>query len=459
MISTSVPIGAFDNTLSPIVEIQELDAITLVPTGNIIARVTKTSGPDQIQVLLGQYLLNWNPWKYPLKLHGRYRLSVLLCARVLGFINVYVAADAIELLTVDTKQFVGAVLNGTLGIPFFLNRCAASACTTSSACLNTATCDPWTGISTTAANGTTCDDGNACTQGDACQNGTCTGAPIVCVATDQCHTAGTCDRATGHCSNPQAPAGTACDDGNACTRNDSCWDGACVGANPVTCAATDQCHTAGSCDPATGHCSNPQAPAGTACDDGNACTRSDSCWDGACVGANPVTCTAADACHQAGACDPATGHCSNPLAPNGISCNDGNACTRSDSCQNGACVGSAPVVCTNGDPCQSGGSCDPATGTCSTAAAADGTPCNDGNACTRTDTCQAGRCVGANPVACSGGGGPCKLAGSCDPSNGSCSSGNAPDGAACTVDGPCGGERLHPRRVRWRQVLTPPHLP
>ena len=33
-------------------------------------------------------------------------------------------------------------------------------------------------------------------------------------------------------------------------------------------------------------------------------------------------------------------------------------------------------------------------------AKANGTGCNDGNACTQTDTCQAGTCTGANPVAC-----------------------------------------------------------
>ncbi|MFO0755921.1 MAG: DNRLRE domain-containing protein [Byssovorax sp.] len=124
----------------------------------------------------------------------------------------------------------------------------------------------------------------------------------------------------GACVHPAAAGGTACNDGNACTLSDSCQAGACVGASPKTCVASDQCHVAGTCDPATGACSNPTAAEGTSCNDGNACTLSDSCQAGSCVGASPVVCAATDACHAAGACDPATGACSNPTAP---CCSDG----------------------------------------------------------------------------------------------------------------------------------------
>ncbi|HMG20952.1 MAG TPA: hypothetical protein VK607_06530, partial [Kofleriaceae bacterium] len=37
-----------------------------------------------------------------------------------------------------------------------------------------------------------------------------------------------------------------------------------------------------------------------------------------------VTCTASDACHAAGTCDPATGTCSNPAVADGTACSDGN---------------------------------------------------------------------------------------------------------------------------------------
>src|SRR5207247_2367401 len=136
---------------------------------------------------------------------------------------------------------------------------------------------------------------------DTCQAGACVGAnPVVCTAADQCHTAGTYDRTAGGCSNPAKPNGTSCNDANACTQSDTCQAGACVGANPVVCTAANQCHTAGTCDPTTGTCSNPAKLNGAPCYDGDACTRSDTCQAGACVGANPVVCTASDQCHTAG---------------------------------------------------------------------------------------------------------------------------------------------------------------
>jgi uncharacterized protein DUF1554 len=74
------------------------------------------------------------------------------------------------------------------------------------------------------------------------------------------------------------------------------------------------------CDPITKICSNVPVTDGTACDDGDACTQVDTCVAGSCTGADPVQCAAADACHLPGACDPATGTCSNPIAADGT-CN------------------------------------------------------------------------------------------------------------------------------------------
>ena len=169
--------------------------------------------------------------------------------------------------------------------------------------------------------------------------------------------------------------------------------GACVGGTAVTCTAVDACHVSGACNPATGACSTPAAANGTACNDGNACTNGDSCQAGACVG-TAVTCVAADACHVVGTCNPATGLCSTPAAVNGTACNDGNACTSGDSCQAGACVSGAAVTCAAADACHVVGTCNPATGVCSTPAAANGTACSDGNACTSSDSCQGGVCTG-----------------------------------------------------------------
>jgi hypothetical protein len=238
----------------------------------------------------------------------------------------------------------------------------------------------------------------------------CTG--VVCVAYDQCHVAGVCNPATGLCSNPTATDGTACNDGNACTQTDVCQSGVCVGGNPVVCNPLDQCHVAGVCNPATGTCSNPTAANGTACNDGNACTLIDVCESGVCTGGNPVVCHALDQCHRAGVCNPATGMCSNPAATDGTACNDGNACTQTDVCQSGVCVGGNPVVCNALDQCHVAGVCDPTTGMCSNPTAANGTACNDGNACTLIDVCESGVCTGGNPVVCA--------VGTCNPATGQC---------------------------------------
>src|SRR5262249_7137362 len=105
-----------------------------------------------------------------------------------------------------------------------------------------------------------------------------------------------CNAGTGLCAaTPSQPDGSPCNDDNACTQTDTCQAGVCTGANPVVCAAPDQCHLVGTCDPGTGMCSAPVAKAdGSACDDGDACTQADSCQAGACTGANPVVCVTPD---------------------------------------------------------------------------------------------------------------------------------------------------------------------
>ena len=311
-------------------------------------------------------------------------------------------------------------------------------CVAADDCHNAGVCQPSTGTCTQPVKpiGTPCNDGNTCTQNDTCNRGVCSGTSVVCAASDQCHAAGTCDPATGACSNPAKPDGTTCSDGNACTQTDTCRAGACVGAQPVVCSAADQCHAAGTCDPATGTCSSPARPNGTPCDDGSACTRPDTCQAGVCTGANAGACAAPDQCHTAGTCDPATGTCTNPAKPDGTACNDGNPCTQTDTCQSGTCVGTKPVVCAASDQCHTAGVCDPATGTCSSPPKPDGTACDDGNACTLTDTCQTGVCRGVNPVVCAVLD-QCHAVGTCNPATGACSNPEKPNGAACDDGSAC----------------------
>jgi N-acetylneuraminic acid mutarotase len=146
------------------------------------------------------------------------------------------------------------------------------------------------------SNNADCDDSNAAVHpggievcngvDDDCDGTVDNGGNALCATGIPCFV-DTCQGAA-RCSHVRATNGTVCDDGNACTRTDVCQSGLCVGANPVACSASDQCHVAGSCNPATGSCSNPAAPDGTTCDDGNACTAGDACRGGACTG-SPVS--------------------------------------------------------------------------------------------------------------------------------------------------------------------------
>jgi len=79
------------------------------------------------------------------------------------------------------------------------------------------------------------------------------------------------------------------------------------------------------------------------------------------------------------ACD-----CANPLKPDGAGCDDGDACSQTDTCQSGTCVGSNVVACPLLGACEVG-LCSPANGVCLAAQKLDGTPCTGG-------VCLAGGC-------------------------------------------------------------------
>jgi MYXO-CTERM domain-containing protein len=282
----------------------------------------------------------------------------------------------------------------------------------------------------TCTPGAACDDKNPCTTNDVCgSNGICAGTPVTCSPQDACHVAGTCDPSTGGCSNPPATDGTPCNDNDACTQTDTCQAGVCKGGSPITCSALDGCHDVGVCNPMTGTCTNPAKMDGAACSDDNACTQTDTCMAGVCSGANPVMCPPPDQCHDAGTCDPKTGMCTNAPKADGTPCDDGNACTQSDTCMAGACTPGAPVACSAMDQCHDVGLCDPTTGMCSNPNKMDGAACDDGDPCTQTDTCQSGACHGT-AVTCTALD-ECHLAGTCDPQGGTCSNPSAPDGTPC----------------------------
>ena len=374
-----------------------------------------------------------------------------------------------------------------------LHQLAANTCLIGDACIDTDApnplnacerCDPQQATDrwSDAADGIICDDGNACTATDTCNSGACTGGdPVTCTAAGICYDVGVCDPATGQCSTPLKPEGSLCDDGDPCTTGDACHLDLCSGT-AKSCAAQDDCHGDGVCDPTTGQCNNPMLPddticdignacyvsgacsngvcepdvaldcddnnpctadtcdplgtdfcvhtnlTGTACDDGNACTTGDICTDGVCDAGTATDCGDDNLCTE-DICDPTTGQCSNPPIADGGACDDQDLCTTGDQCNGGVCSGTA-IACTEQQQCHvSPGTCDGGTGQCSYDFAAPDTACDDGNPATGGDHCDgAGHCVGEN-CSCSGVNACCD---GCLPLNegGVC----ADDGLACTVE-------------------------
>lgn len=72
-----------------------------------------------------------------------------------------------------------------------------------------------------------------------------------------------------------------------CTLGGTCVAWRCLDAKPVVCAASDACHLPGTCDPASGLCSDPEAPDGTPCQ--VTCASGDTCRSGVCTPA-PAGC-------------------------------------------------------------------------------------------------------------------------------------------------------------------------
>jgi hypothetical protein len=155
----------------------------------------------------------------------------------------------------------------------------------------------------------------------------------------------TCD-ASGECTYAANP-GAGCDDGSVCTFDDTCAaNGQCVGTEivvAVDCDDGEQC-TEDTCNPIDG-CRNRAMP-GMICDDGNACTIADTCQDGTtCSGVvfNPLTvCQDNNNCTDE-ICDEAIGCVNAPKI--GFACNDADDCTVDDACdETGTCTGTQLVI-------------------------------------------------------------------------------------------------------------------
>ncbi|MCZ6654394.1 MAG: hypothetical protein O7D91_15375, partial [Planctomycetota bacterium] len=181
---------------------------------------------------------------------------------------------------------------------------------------------------------------------------------------------------------------------------------------------------------------------GLVCDDGDPCVLSTICAAGACQGGSAPDCsTSGDDCNTA-SCDPdgADGNCDTltPLA-DGTDCDDEDACNVGETCQGGSCTGGGPPDCSGvGDQCNVA-SCDAngEEGNCDIITPVkNGTQCDDGDVCTTEDACAGGQCLGGPPLECDDGN-VCNGLETCDPVDG-CQPGaplDCDDGNACTDDG------------------------
>ncbi|XXT24968.1 calcium-binding EGF-like domain-containing protein [Sorangium sp. So ce429] len=175
-------------------------------------------------------------------------------------------------------------------------------------------------------------------------------------------------------------------------------------------------------------------PVSAPCDANLPCCDGLTCQNGTCTDlCAGVTCAASDACHAAGTCDPATGLCSNPAAANGTACDDGDGCTVTDACAAGTCAGS-------GTPCQNGGTCDPGEPyTCTCPAGFTGPNCET-PACVPTTCAAQGATCGTIDDGCGGTltcGEPC-VASAC-PCDDSMPSWQAALAGTILTDGSCDG--------------------
>ncbi len=310
-----------------------------------------------------------------------------------------------------------------------------AACDDGDACTPSSTCDgagSCVGTSDPAIPGcpcvldVQCSDGLGCTEDTCGADGTCRSEVKAghCLIGGVCFTVGS-KSPTSVCStcapqvDPEGWTEVTCDDGNPCT--------------------DDLCKAQSGCEfvPDDG---NP-------CSDGLACSDDDHCEAGVCVGTCGECSKDADCKGPAPACMKLACVDHDCVAvpdagADGAACEDGAWCTVGDVCAAGQCVAGAPRSCPADGACLEG-SCDEQTDACVTTPVAPGTACDDGASCTDQDVCDlAGVCVGVPGSACT-----CTTAADCDDGlfcngvevcgpTGVCKQGHPPhdDGIGCTID-------------------------
>ncbi len=304
-----------------------------------------------------------------------------------------------------------------------------------------------------------CDDGQACTANDTCAKGTCSGSVQLCPCTlgdDAACVAklglDPADKCAGTAVCVGKPGGmTTCE---------------LQAGSAVVCPGTgDPCLVA-SCDPKTGGCVTKPAETGPGkvvpCDDGDPCTGNDLCTKGSCAGAvalcqcSPATvakdCPAGDGCATVATCVDKV--CGFGFAPPPCK-TDGDTACLVNACSPGT-GGAATCKLTPVEQtklvCHSGGSCRRVVG-----ASAGTVFCDDGSACTVNDICKGGTCTSLGVCACKvdadcakAGGKPCVAKATCK--DGAC----AVSGAVATTCPPSGPCQLGACDVKTGQCTSKP---
>lgn len=255
------------------------------------------------------------------------------------------------------------------------------------------------------------------------------GAPELCtdLLDNDCNGAADCEEL--------ACSAESCNDDDSCTFDERCAQGVCTGGTTITCATppgecfepvgvcvsesgctyaarTGQpcslgfCRADGQCvdesveaDCADGldndnngqtDCSDPDC-ATQPCDDANACTVGDTCQQAACVAGAPKVCTqSANECRvEMGSCLP-NGDCEFAAKDLNVPCSLGE-------CRAGGVCGTSETgtACANGMDDDADGLADCADPSCLAST------CDDGSVCTMGETCAAnGTCGGGTPLMC-----------------------------------------------------------
>lgn len=228
----------------------------------------------------------------------------------------------------------------------------------------------------TAPSGTQCDDGVFCTMNDTCEQGACVGAaPNDCGLPHSPCEAVLCVEESQSCTVAPVNDGTSCTPEDLCEVNGICELGQCIG-EPKDCKISPlaECNDV-ACDPATGQClgtPDPDKDFLPCVLTGDPCQVDKTCLAGECGGGAPKDCSVLDVACEVGVCDPPTGICLSAFAPAGAACGEGLT-----SCQDGTCDGN---------------------GVCKAEPTAPGTACNDHDSCTIAEACQLGICIGGNSV-------------------------------------------------------------